>query len=287
MPPHPGPVVAIDALGANTGRVLGLGFVLGLPVAALAGPVFARWVVNRVPVVVPELRIVAGPPPAAPSVAATLFIVVLPIALMLLATAAELLLPAGHGARAALTFIGHPVVALAIAFLLAAAVFRRACGFSRGQLLGFTEESVAGIGMTLLVVGGGGGFARVLREAGISQALSELAGQWHLPPLLYGWLLAAFIRVATGSATVAITAAAGVLAPFVQANPAIDRELLVLAIGSGSLFLSHLNDGGFWIVKESLGFTVGQTLRTWTITECLIGVFGLGGVVLLDLFLKA
>ena len=138
--------------------------------------------------------------------------------------------------------------------------------------------------MTLLVVGGGGGFARVLREAGVAGALGTLAGHLHLPPLIYGWLVAAFIRVATGSATVAITTAAGLLAPMLATHPEINRELLVLSLGFGSLFLSHLNDGGFWIVKDCLGLTVSQTLRTWTVTETIIGISGLGFTVLLSLF---
>jgi GntP family gluconate:H+ symporter len=130
--------------------------------------------------------------------------------------------------------------------------------------------------MVLLVVGGGGGFARVLRETGIAGAMGETAGTMNLSPLVYAWLVAAFIRVATGSATVAITTAAGLLAPVLAADPGINRELLVVAMGFGSLFLSHLNDGGFWLVKEVLGLTVGETLRTWTALETVIGVAGLG-----------
>ena len=203
---------------------------------------------------------------------------------MLLASAAELTLPAGHPARAALAFLGHPVTALALALFAAFALLGRAAQFTRPQLLGFTEQSVASIGLTLLVVGGGG-FARVLREAGVAQALGTLAGDLHLPPLLYAWLVAAFIRVATGSATVAITTAAGLLAPLLATHPEINRELLVLALGFGSLVLSHLNDGGFWIVKDCLGLTVNQTLRTWTVTETLIGVSGLAFTLLLSLVL--
>jgi GntP family gluconate:H+ symporter len=156
--------------------------------------------------------------------------------------------------------------------LLAAAVFGRAAPFSRARLLEFTEQSVAAIGMTLLVVGAGGGFARVLREAGVAEALGGMAGAANLSPFIYGWLVAAFIRVATGSATVAITTAAGLLAP-------------MLALGSGSLVLSHLNDGGFWIVRECLGLSVGQTLRTWFVLETVLGVAGLGVVLLLSLAL--
>jgi GntP family gluconate:H+ symporter len=125
----------------------------------------------------------------------------------------------------------------------------------------------------------------VLREAGVADALGQLSTNLQLPPLLYGWLLAAFVRVATGSATVAITTAAGLLAPMLAAHPEINRELLVISLGCGSLFLSHLNDGGFWIVKEFLGMTVGQTLRTWTVVETIVGVVGLGFVLILGTFL--
>ena len=239
MPPHPGPVAAIAALGANTGAVLGWGFLIGLPTAAVAGPWFARIAVRRLQVDPPVLAVdpAAGRP--RPSFTATLLVVCLPIGLMMMSTAAELLLEEG-GPRTTLTSIGHPVFALTIAVLAAAWLFQRACGFSRSTILTFTEQSVAGIGMALLVVAGGGGFARVLREAGVADALGSLAGTLHLPPLIYGWMVAAFIRVATGSATVAITTAAGILAPMAAADPTIHREMLVLSIGCGSLFLSHL-----------------------------------------------
>ncbi len=308
-PPHPGPVVAVEMLGANNGKVLWFAFLVGIPTAAIGGPLFAKWVVSRVSVDVPVIQSSApcragSPDPAGlsplsagsgdpalqnrgprPSAASTAFVIALPIALMLLATAGELAYPAGHRVRTVLAFLGHPVTALALGLFVAAAIFGHACRFTRAQMLGFTEQSVAGIGMTLLVVGGGGGFARVLREAGVADALGMLASGLHLPPLVYGWLVAAFIRVATGSATVAITTAAGLLAPLVGAHPEINRELLVISLGFGSLFMSHLNDGGFWIVKDCLGLTVGQTLRTWTVVETIVGVTGLGFVLLLSLIL--
>jgi len=153
------------------------------------------------------------------------------------------------------------------------------------QLLAFSEQSVGSIGMTLLVVGGGGGFARVLREAGVAEALGVWAGDLGLPLLVCGWLVAAFIRIATGSATVAITTAAGLLTPILAAHPEINPNLLVLSLGFGSLVLSHLNDGGFWIVKDFLGLTVRQTLCTWTVAETILGVSGLGFTLLLSLIL--
>jgi GntP family gluconate:H+ symporter len=176
-------------------------------------------------------------------------------------------------------------MALAVSVLTASLLFGRACGFGRAEVLRFTEQSVGSIGMALLVVAGGGGFARVLREAGVASALGEVASSLALPPLIYAWMVAAFIRVATGSSTVAITTAAGLMGPVLAAHPALNREMLVLAIGCGSLILSHLNDGGFWIVKESLGLSVEQTLRTWTVTETIIGIAGLAMVLLVNLFL--
>lgn len=284
-PPHPGPVVAIDALGANTGKVLALGFLVGVPTAVIAGPLFARWVASRVPVATPPLGTVQADGRPRPSFSGTLLVVALPIVLMLLTTVGELAFPVGDPVRAALAFAGHPVVALTLGVFAALWIFGRACRFTRPQLLGFTEQSIAGIGVMLLVVGGGGGFARVLRESGVAGALGSLAGSLHLPPLIYGWLIAAFIRVATGSATVAITTAAGLLVPMLATHPEINRELMVLSLGFGSLVLSHLNDGGFWIVKDCLGLSVGQTLRTWTVAETLVGVVGLGFTLLIAAFL--
>jgi GntP family gluconate:H+ symporter len=301
-PPHPGPVVAVDALGANPGVVLALAFVVGIPAAALAGPLFARWIAPRVDVATPtavasDVRRPENLTPSPnslvtsaatcprPSFGTTAFVIGLPIALMLLASAAELVLPKDHGTRTALTFIGHPVPALTLALLVALWIFGRAAQFTRAQLLAFTEQSVASIGVTLLIVAGGGGFARVLREAGVAQALGTLAGDLHLTPLVYGWLIAAFIRIATGSATVAITTAAGLLAPMLATHPEINRNLLVLSLGFGSLILSHLNDGGFWIVKDCLGLSIAQTLRTWTVVETILSVSGLGFVLLLSLVL--
>ena len=283
-PPHPGPVVAIDALGANNGKVLGLAFLAGIPTALIAGPLFARWVAPRVPVATPSLAANPDAPVLRPGAGATAFVIALPIILMLLATVGELAFPAGDRVRVALAFVGHPVVALALGLGAALWILGRACRFTRPQLLTFTEQSIAAIGVTLLVVGGGGGFARVLREAGVAEALGRLAGNLHVPPLIYGWIIAAFIRVATGSATVAITTAAGLLVPLLATQPQVNRELLVLSLGFGSLFLSHLNDGGFWIVKDCLGMTVGQTLRTWTVVETIVGVVGLGVTLLLSFF---
>ncbi len=278
-PPHPGPVAALATLKdfqPNMGLVLMWAFIIGVPTAIIAGPIFARWAVPRVPAETPPMPIHADreglkPPPFG----LTLFSILLPVLLMLLDTIAKLTLLETSSLAAAARFIGHPTIALTVSVLFACWSLGARCGYTTSRILKFTEESIAAVGMTLLVVGGGGGFAAVLKIAGAADAMGALAMMLKLSPLLYGWLVAAFIRVATGSATVAITAAAGLLAPVLALHPGTNIELLIIAIGCGSLFLSHLNDGGFWIVKDCLGLDVGQTLRTWTIVETIVGVVGL------------
>ncbi len=276
MPPHPGPVVAISALHANPGMVALWAMVLGLPTAAIAGPLFARWASRHVDVPPPEMAV--HPLEAGrrwPGFGLTLFSMLLPVLLMLGGTIAQLVLPPGMMGRDVAGFIGNPSIALLISVLFALWSLGVNCGFTRLQLSKFTEESVASIGMAVLIVGGGGGFARVLQVTGAAAAMGSFAQSVHLPPLVYAWLVSAFIRVSTGSATVAITTAAALMGPEVAAHPGTNVELVVIAMGCGSLFLSHLNDGGFWIVKECLGLTVGQTLRTWTMCETIIGLAGL------------
>ena len=278
MPPHPGPVVAIAKLHANMGMVLVWGFVIGIPTAAVAGPIFARIAVKRVsaePPPMPDRTSVVREGLTLPPFGLTLLSIVLPVLLMLVATAVELAGAKETVLGKAGTFIGNPTIALLISVIFAMWALGTQCGYRPAQLLKFTEESIAAIGMTLLVVGGGGGFARVLNDSGVATTLGSLAAGAHLSPLLYGWLVSAFIRVATGSATVAITVTSELLAPVVAQHTGINVELLIIAIGCGSLFLSHLNDGGFWIVKECLGLSVSQTLRTWTITETIVGLSGL------------
>lgn len=281
MPPHPGPVVAVDALKVSMGYVLFWGFIIGIPVAAIAGPLFAKLAVGRVEAQPPALpRRVASADAnfRPPGFGLTLFSILLPIGLMLLATVAELLLPKGHTLRNAATFIGNPTLALLLSVLFASWSLGTHCGYTRAQVLKFTESSIGGVGMTMLVVGGGGGFARVLRDSGVADAIGKLGEMAHLPPLLYGWLVSAFIRVATGSATVAITTASGLLVPVMALHPhytETQKSLIIVAIGCGSLFLSHLNDAGFWIVKDCLGLSVNQTLKTWTVCETIVGIVGM------------
>lgn len=281
MPPHPGPLVALAELNANLGKVILWGMLAAIPIAAVSGPIFAKWAVRHVEVTPPE------PPPVdpstvreRPSLTRTVIALAFPVVLILTHTISELFFTKEHQVYQFTEVIGNPTLALALAVLFAAWAFK----FTRTEALKIVEKSLGPVGMTLLLVGGGGGFNNVLQATGAATAIGQMASLLHLPTMLFGWVCAALIRVATGSATVAIIAAVGLVKPLAAADPSVNPELLVVAIGCGSMILSHVNDAGFWIVKESLGLTVSQTLRTWTVTETLIGITGLFVAWGLDLF---
>jgi len=283
-PPHPGPMAAIAALGADTGRTLLWGVLIGLPIAFVCGPLLGSRLADRfAPSAPPPLPEDANSGEAAgtsPGFGPSMLVVLLPVALMLLSTCAAWVLPAGGALAAAAQFAGQPLVALLAATLLGIAVL--GAGHSRAQLRGWCEDCLGPIAGILLVVGAGGGFNRVLLASGVGGAVATWAGTVGLSPIMLGWLAAAGIRVATGSATVAVTTAAGLVAPMLASAPHVSKELLVLAMASGSLILSHVNDGGFWLVKEYLKLDLAQTFRTWTVVETAISLFGLLAVLFLN-----
>jgi GntP family gluconate:H+ symporter len=284
-PPHPGPLAAIERLGADTGGTLLYALVVALPVGILGGPVFGRIVGRRItipPGGMAEQLTGHTTGTRAPSLAATLTTILLPVLLMLSAALAQTTLPDGP-ARRWISFAGSPLVAMLLATLVALYTFGRACGFDRARLLRFAEESLPPIASVLLVVGAGGGFGRVLDVAGVDSAIAEAMSGWQLSPLVLGWVIAALLRLSVGSATVACVTAASIMAPMVSALPTVNRELLVVSIGTGSLIASHVNDGGFWLVKEYFNMSVAQTVATWTVLETIIAVAGLAIVLLVGL----
>ena len=294
IPPHPAAMLAVSAYHADVGRTILFGLIVGLPTAALAGPIFAAWVAPRIslPAVSPLAAQFAAEatregqdvgPDASPSFAVSVCTVMIPVLLMLLASIADVTLAATCALRPTLRFIGHPIVALLIALLVSFRSLGGARRFTRAEIMRYCNDCLGPTAAILLVIGGGGGFNQVLIDSGVGRAVAELARGTHASPLVLAWTVAALIRVATGSATVAMTTAAGIVAPIAAVTPGVHPELLVLATGAGSLMLSHVNDSGFWLIKEFFGMTVSQTLRTWTVAETIIGVAGLAFTLLLAL----
>lgn len=289
IPPHPGPLVAIDALHANLGVTLALGVLVAIPTVIIAGPLFARYAARWVDIPAPEHMIPARPSAdleRRPRFGATVFTVLLPVALMLVKALVDIVVddPA-NGLQKVTDVAGSPLIALLSAVLVGMFTLGRAAGFTRARLSSTVEKSLAPIAGILLIVGAGGGFKQTLIDAGVGQMILDLSKEWAIPALLLAWLIAVAIRLATGSATVATISAAGLVAPLAAGMSTTETALLVLAIGAGSLFFSHVNDAGFWLVKEYFGMSVGQTLKTWSVMETVISVTGLGFVLLLSLVL--
>lgn len=282
IPPHPGPLAAIERLGADPGRTLFYALVVGFPVAVLSGPLFGRLISRHVTIDAGAMAAqLSGSAVAAtpPSLAVTVLTMLLPVLLMLAAALAQGILPPG-GLRTALMFAGTPLMAMLIATLAAFVAFGRGCGFDRVTLLRFAEESLMPVASVLLVVGAGGGFGRVLDLAGVDTAIAQAMSGLRLSPLVLGWVIACLLRLSVGSATVAVVTGAAIMVPIAAAAPHVNRELLVVSIGAGSLIASHVNDGGFWLVKEYLNMSVAQTFATWTVLETIVSVAGLAGVLL-------
>ena len=214
-------------------------------------------------------------PRSLPGFGITLLTVLLPVLLMLVGGWAPAIAPAGSALLGFLSFIGNSVVALLIATLLSFWTLGLARGFSREDIMKFSQECLAPTAGITLLVGAGGGLNRILIDSGVTQQIVALSGGLQLSPLVLAWGMAALMRIATGSATVAMTTAAGIVAPIALAAHYPHPELLVLATGAGSLILSHVNDGGFWLIKEYFNMSVVQTLKTWTVLETLIAVVAL------------
>ncbi len=286
LPPHPAAMLAVAAYKADVGRTILYGLLVGLPTAALAGPIFASWISPRIvlPAENPIAKQLEGESVAQmPGFGISLFTVLIPVILIVLASAADMTLDPASPVRSALHFVGHPIVALLLALLFSFWSLGRPRHFTREQVRKFCNDCLAPTATILLVIGAGGGFNQVLVQSGVGGAIAKMAIGSHASPLILAWIVAALIRVATGSSTVAMTAAAGIVAPIALATPGTNAELLVLATGAGALVLSHVNDAGFWLIKEFFNMTVPQTLKTWTVAETIIGVAGLGFTLLLSL----
>ncbi|MFB4349105.1 GntP family permease [Microbacterium sp. CR_7] len=288
VPPHPGPLAAIDALGANLGLTLAFGVIVAIPAVIISGPLFARFAARWVDVPVPELFVSAedsgDEPKRRPSFGATLISILLPVFLMLAKAIADIT-AAGSDApwKVALDFLGTPVIALLIAVIAGFFILGRGAGFTRDRVNDIVGSSLGPIAGILLIVGAGGGFKQVLVDTGIGEVIAQFVSGSSVSVLVLAWLVAVVIRIATGSATVATITAAGILQPLTETLDSPMVALLVLAIGSGSVFLSHVNDAGFWLIKEYFGLSIPQTLKSWTVLECLISVTGLAGTLLLSM----
>jgi GntP family gluconate:H+ symporter len=282
VPPHPGPLIAIGAVNANLGVTLALGILVAIPTVVICGPLFSHVAARWVPVDAPEQagglratdeRTRADEVTRPPSFGTTLATILFPVVLMLLKALADIIWnDSSPKVKQIADFIGEPLVALTLAVLLAMVTFGYAVGFNGKAITDRLGAGLAPIAGILLIVGAGGGFKETLIGAGVGDSIAKAANHSGVSVLVVGYLLAVALRLATGSATVATTTAAGIVAPLAHGLPSAHLALLALAVGAGSLFLSHVNDAGFWLVSQSFRLSVADTFKTWSVMETMISV---------------
>lgn len=303
VPPHPGPLTAIATLKTDVGPTMLYGIIAAIPAIILAGPLYARFIAPRM-TVRPEAALlaqytapaVASSSPsgtvgtvervavkAPPGLGLSLLVVLLPALLMVFRTVGEALFAQGSLAAKIAEFLGEPIIAMFLGVIFAVVVLAYGRGTDTAKLrdsLGSSLKPIAGI---LLIIAGGGAFKQVLVDAKVGDAIVHLTQNFALPALVLGWLISMLLSVATGSATVGIVGAAGLLAPLAAADPGLNVPLLAIAIGSGSLFFNYANHAGFWLVKESFGMNMAEATKTISVVQSIVSIVGLVMVLLLNL----
>ncbi|TCP29963.1 gluconate permease GntT [Scopulibacillus darangshiensis] len=285
VPPHPGALTAISIYHANLGKVLLYSLIIALPTAIIAGPIFAKWVNKRViPEGEPELIRPNTSTQSLPKTGVSFLVILLPIILILLSVFAPYA-PLPGGLTKFFVFIGSPLVALLISCFAAFYFLGFRQGMDKKLIKKLTDDCLLPVGSIILIIGAGGGFKQILIDSGVGDAIAQMSEHLSLSPIVLAFVVAGLIRVATGSATVALTTAAGIVSPVVAHMTGVNLELLVIATGAGSLMLSHVNDAGFWLVKEYMGLTVKETFKTWTVLETLLSFIAFGLVLVVDIFI--
>ena len=287
VPPHPGPLTAIASLNTSIGATMLYGFIAAVPAIVLAGPIYGRIITSRLKVqpeqaLIDQFSTPSTDPGQRPGLGLSLLMALLPAFLMLFHAVAELFLPEESTLLQITSFVGAPAIAMLIGVLLAAGVLVYARHGDPDTLRNSLSASVKPVANVLLIIGGGGAFQHVLTDAKVGDAIVHLSQQFSLSPLILGWFISMLLSVSTGSATVGIVGAAGLMAPLAGAET-LNAPLLALSIGSGSLFFNYANHAGFWLVKESFGMTMGEATATISIIQSIVAVVGLAMVLLMNL----
>jgi len=282
LPPHPAPTAIVQTFGADMGKTMLYGIIIAIPAILLAGPVFYKLVkkVDAKPLhEFVNLKKLENN--EMPGLWMSLLSALLPVILIGFSAIFKIILTAESPAWRLAGYIGNPVVAMLVSLLVAIYTLGLARGRKIGELMQSLTHSVTSLTMVMLVIGGAGGLKQILVDSGVSRYIGEILFDTGISPLILGWLIATILRIFVGSATVAGITTAGIVLPLVSTS-GVNPELMVLAIGSGSLMAAHVNDGGFWLVKEYFNLSIKDTLRTWTVMETCIGVTGLAGVLVLN-----
>jgi len=282
LPPHPAPAALVGQFHANMGKTLLYGMTIAIPAVILAGLVYSRTLRHIVASPLEGLVAAEKPDAQLPGIGNSLFSSLLPVMLLMLTTILPLVIHVDANEKNLLSFIGDPSIILLVAIAAATYTLGIRGGMSIKKIMRIYEEAVKDVALILLIVAGAGALKEVFSDSGVSREIAAHLQNWPVPPLVLGWLMAAIIRVCLGSATVAGLTAAGLILPLIT-RMHVDPNLMVLSVGAGSLFFSHVNDSGFWMFKEYFNLSIKDTIRSWSIMETIVSVVGLVGVLLLNL----
>ncbi|WEG11948.1 gluconate:H+ symporter [Pullulanibacillus sp. KACC 23026] len=278
IPPTPGPLAVADLIGVKLGWVILFGSLAGLPAMLIAGPLFGTFIASKIDVQIPDYIPIEEKPASIdpPSYLLVVSLILVPIGLILINTFSSAIFPQNSTVREILTFIGHPFTALIITTLLAFYFLGIKKGFSAQQVQLIATKALEPAGIIILVIGAGGVFKQILIDSGIGNILAELVDYSPLPPILLSFLVAAGVRIAQGSSTVAMITAGGLISPVISSWHMTQPELglIVIAIASGSTILSHVNDSGFWLINRYFGMNIPDTVKSWTLMETIISLSG-------------
>ncbi|MDN6231805.1 gluconate:H+ symporter [Staphylococcus simulans] len=294
LPPHPGPVVIAKELHASLGEVLLYGFIIAIPVTIIAGPVFGKIAQKLTPTAYTREGDISSlgaqkefKDSEMPGFGISVLTATLPVILMLIATVVQLITGNVDNSKNAfigiINFIGTADTAMLIAVLFAMVTMGIRQGRNNKAIMQSVTDAIYPIGMMILIIGGGGTFKQVLIDGGVGDTIAKMFEGSTMSPILLAWIVAAVLRLALGSATVAAISTTGIVLPLLQASD-VNVALVVLAIGAGSVILSHVNDAGFWMFKEYFGLTIKETFLTWSLLETIISVSGLIFILFLSLF---
>ncbi len=286
LPPHPAPTAIVAMFQADFGKTMIYGIIVAIPAIIISGPILSR-ALSKIDAK-PMNEFVSSKPLSEeelPGFWISFFSALLPVLLISISTITGFFLDEGSEAKKVVGYIGNPVIAMLVSVLFATYTLGLARGRKIAEIMKSLTHSVVSLTVIMLLIAGAGALKQVLVDSGVSKYIGELLSHSTLSPLFLGWLIATVLRFCVGSATVAGITTAGIVLPLISAT-GVKPELMVLAIGSGSLMLGHVNDGGFWLFKEYFNLSIKDTLRSWTIMETSIGITGLIGVMVLSLFVK-
>ncbi|MEG0937321.1 MAG: gluconate:H+ symporter [Comamonas sp.] len=291
VPPHPGPLTAIATLKTTVGPTMLYGFLAAIPAMVLGGPLYGAFIAPRMntkpdQTLLDQFTITGNADGKQPGIAIGVLAALLPAILMLVHAVAEMLLPKDSSAMHVASFLGNPLIAMLLGVLFAIVALVLARGGDMEKLREALGQSLKPIASIIMIIAGGGAFQQMLTSAKVGDAIVHLTQQFAFPPLILGWLIAMLLSVSTGSATVGIVGAAGLLAPLAGADPSLNLPLLALSIGCGSLFFNYANHAGFWMVKESFGMTMSEATKTISVVQSIVAVVGLIMVLIFNALLS-